>query len=78
MKSFKDILQKNFPSFEEYEKWSLAYQPLAAQIGLIQLNKHSPYIGSELDYMKLRALFNFSEAGIMKPDAKEKFYPNQK
>ncbi|MEK3826881.1 MULTISPECIES: S-layer homology domain-containing protein [Paenibacillus] len=78
MKSFKDIPIKSFSSSEEYEKWDFAHQLLAAQFGLIQPKKQNPYIGSELDYVKIRALLNFAEAGIMKPDAKGKFYPNQK
>ena len=78
MKSFKDIPIKSFSSSEDYEKWDLAHQLLSAQFGLIQQKKQKPYIGSELDYVKIRALLNFSEAGIMKPDSKGKFYPNQK
>lgn len=76
--SFRDIPKRTFSSFETYDKWKFAYQPLAPELGIIQENKQNVYLGSDLDGVKTYALLGFSKAGIMKPDAKGNFYPNQK
>ncbi|MDP9702468.1 hypothetical protein J2T16_005446 [Paenibacillus intestini] len=76
--SFRDIPKRTFSSFETYDKWKFAYQPLAPELGIIQEKKQNVYLGSDLDGVKTYAMLGFSKAGIMKPDAKGKFYPNQK
>lgn len=78
VKSFKDIPKRTFSSHETYDKWNYAYQPLAPELGFIQQQKQKVYLGSDLDYVKTNALLGFSKAGVMKLDAKGKFYPNQK
>lgn len=77
-KSFKDIPHKKFSSPEAYDKWINADQLLTAEFGWIQSKDKSIYLSSEIDGGKLDALLGFSKAGIMKPDAKGNFYPNQK
>ncbi|MCM3135671.1 S-layer homology domain-containing protein [Paenibacillus polysaccharolyticus] len=76
--SFRDIPKRTFSSFETYDKWKFAYQPLAPELGIIQEKKQNAYLGSDFDGVKTYAMLGFSKAGIMKPDAKGKFYPNQK
>ncbi|WP_339835333.1 S-layer homology domain-containing protein [Paenibacillus sp. FSL R7-0272] len=76
--SFRDIPKRTFSSFETYDKWKFAYQPLAPELGIIQEKKQNVYLGSDLDGVKTYAMLGFSKAGIMKPDAKGNFYPNQK
>lgn len=78
LRSFKDLPKRYFNSYNQYEKWKYAYQPLAPEIGLIQENKWGPSLASDLDYVKAYALLGFAEAGIMKPDARGYFHPNQK
>ena len=70
--------KRYFNSYNQYEKWKYAYQPLAAEIGLMQDKEYGPSLASDLDYVKAFALLGFAEAGIMKPDAKGYFRPNQK
>ncbi len=76
--SFRDIPKRTFSSFETYDKWKFAYQPLAPELGIIQEKKQNVYLGFDLDGVKTYAMLGFSKAGIMKPDAKGNFYPNQK
>nr|WP_154960729.1 S-layer homology domain-containing protein [Paenibacillus xylanexedens] len=76
--SFRDIPKRTFSSFETYDKWKFAYQPLAPELGFIQQKKQAAQLGSDLDYVKTYAMLGFSKEGIMKPDAKGNFYPNQK
>ncbi|KZS43972.1 hypothetical protein AWU65_28265 [Paenibacillus glucanolyticus] len=78
LRSFKDIPKRYFNSYNQYEKWKYAYQPLAPEIGLLQDKKWGPSLASDLDYVKAYALLGFVEAGIMKPDAKGYFRPDQK
>ncbi|WP_434748081.1 S-layer homology domain-containing protein [Paenibacillus amylolyticus] len=78
VKSFMDIPKRTFSSHETYDKWKYAYQPLAPELGIVKEKKQNAYLGSDLDSVKTVALLGFSKAGIMKRDAKGKFYPNQK
>ncbi|KOP67473.1 hypothetical protein AMS62_21180 [Bacillus sp. FJAT-18019] len=78
LRAIKDLPKRYFNSYSQYEKWKYAYQPLAPEIGLIQDKKWGPSLASDLDYVKATALLSFVEAGIMKPDAKGYFHPNQK
>lgn len=78
LREIKDLPKRYFNSYNQYEKWKYAYQPLAPEIGLMQDKKWGPSLASDLDYVKAYALLGFAEAGIMKPDAKGHFRPNQK
>lgn len=77
LQKFKDIPKRYFNSYEVYEKWKHAYQPLAPEFGFIK-SKNENHLGSDLDYVKRNALLGFSQSGVMKPNSKGYFYPNQK
>ncbi|GAS83672.1 S-layer homology domain-containing protein [Paenibacillus amylolyticus] len=77
LQKFKDIPKRYFNSYDTYEKWKYAYQPLAPEFGFIK-SKNDNHLGSDLDYVKRDALLGFSQVGIMKPNSKGYFYPNQK
>ncbi|ACX66650.1 hypothetical protein GYMC10_4425 [Paenibacillus sp. Y412MC10] len=78
LRAIKDLPKRYFNSYKQYDKWKYAYQPLAPEIGLMQDKKYGPSLASDLDYVKAYALLGFAEAGIMKPDARGYFRPNQK
>ncbi|OAX45086.1 S-layer homology domain-containing protein [Paenibacillus sp. AD87] len=77
LQTFKDIPKRYFNSYDTYEKWNYAYQPLAPEFGFIK-SKNENHLGSDLDYVKRDALLGFSQQGVMKPNSKGYFYPNQK
>lgn len=78
LRAIKDLPKRYFNSYNQYEKWKYAYQPLTPEIGLMQDKIYGPSLASDLDYVKAYAVLGFAEAGIMKPDTKGYFRPNQK
>ncbi|MBT2760483.1 S-layer homology domain-containing protein [Paenibacillus sp. ISL-20] len=78
LRAIKDLPKRHFNSYYHYDKWKYAYQPLAPEIGLMQDKRWGLSLASDLDHVKAYALLGFDEAGIMKPDTKGYFRPNQK
>ncbi|WP_058300480.1 S-layer homology domain-containing protein [Gorillibacterium timonense] len=72
----KDIPQREFLSYESFEKSGLPLSLMSPKLALIR-EKGEVWWASDLDYVKASALYRFSKLGIITPDAKGYFYPDR-
>ncbi|MEO3947898.1 S-layer homology domain-containing protein [Gorillibacterium sp. CAU 1737] len=71
----KDVPQRRFSSYENYEKSGLPLSLMSPHLALIEDGEE--WWGSDMDAAKASALFRFIKLGIMTPDAKGYFYPDR-
>ncbi len=71
----KDIPQRQFPSYEEYEKSNPVYSPLTAELLLVNDPQYGTGWAGDFDYVKAEALFRFTRLGIMTADEAGLFRP---
>lgn len=72
----KDIPQRQFASYEEFEKNNKAQSLMNPKLALIREGTGLEWAG-DLDYVKAQALYRFMKLGIITPDASGFFYPDR-
>lgn len=72
----KDIPQRQFASYEEFEKNNKAQSLMNPKLALIRERTGLEWAG-ELNYVKAQALYSFMKLGIITPDASGFFYPDR-
>jgi hypothetical protein len=71
----KDIPQRQFASYDEYEKSNPLYSSLVPELLLVNDPAYGPDWAGDFDYVKAEALFRFTRLGIMTADDAGLFRP---
>lgn len=74
--AIRDIPQKTYESYDAYERDRSNHSLLLPVLELTREQDYTSMWAGDFDYVKARALYRFTQVGIITPDAQGHFRPN--